>query len=330
MAKKANQKKKLLLLMRYFQEETDREHPTTIIKLIDMLEQEEISAERKSLYDDIAILREWGMPIENRGGQYYLRENTFTLPELKLLTDAVASSRFISESRSRVLIRKIAGLTNRFARMQLQRQVYLTGRSKTTNEAALLNIDPLHQAIHCGKKVSFRYFSYVYSPDSHKRWKKEYHHGGRFAVVSPYALVWDDENYYLVGYYERRETVSHFRVDKMEDIHILSDWVRPAPAHFVVGDYVRHTFGMFGGNQTQVTLEAENELMNVFYDRFGKELTPHRVDDTHFRVVVPLQLSPTFYGWVFQFGGRVQIISPKQAVDEMTHMARRFCPSNET
>ncbi len=139
-------------------------------------------------------------------------------------------------------------------------------------------MDPLHQAIHCGKKVSFRYFSYVYSPNGTGRWKKEYHHNGQFSVVSPYALVWDDENYYLVGYYERRETVSHFRVDKMEDIRILSDWARPAPAHFVVGDYVGRTFGMFGGNQTQVTLEAENDLMNVFYDRFGKDLTPHRVD----------------------------------------------------
>ncbi|HIW13995.1 MAG TPA: transcriptional regulator [Firmicutes bacterium] len=325
MAKKANQKKKLLLLMRYFQEETDMGHPTTIRQLIAMLEREEIPAERKSLYDDIAALREWGMPIENRGGQYYLRENTFTLPELKLLTDAVASSRFISEARSRALIRKIAGLTNRFARSQLQRQVYLTGRSKTTNEAALLNVDPLHQAIHCGKKVSFRYFSYVYSPNGTGRWKKEYHHNGQFSVVSPYALVWDDENYYLVGYYERRETVSHFRVDKMEDIRILSDWARPAPAHFVVGDYVGRTFGMFGGNQTQVTLEAENDLMNVFYDRFGKDLTPHRVDEQHFRVVVPLQLSPTFFGWVFQFGGRVQVISPPQAADEMARMARRFC-----
>ena len=324
MARSPNQKKKMLLIRNFFLENTDPTHPTTLPDLIAMLEKEGIPAERKSLYDDIRVLREMGMEIESHGGNYYLAQREFTLSELKMLADAVSSSQFISERRSHQLVRKIEGLTSRFERQQLQRQIYISHRSKTTNEFALLNVDPLHQAINSGRKISFRYFSYTYSFSGQRGWKKQYHYDGEYSVVSPYALLWDDENYSLLGDYPRRGRICHFRVDKMEDIHILSESRVPPPQDFDAGEYARRTFGMYAGDESSVTLEAEMELANVFYDRFGRDLRLHQVDDRHFRAVVPVHFSGVFLAWVFQFEGRVRILSPQKARDAMQQTALRI------
>ncbi|MGN0563205.1 MAG: helix-turn-helix transcriptional regulator [Candidatus Heritagella sp.] len=327
MAKGPNRKKKLLLIRNFFLENTDPAHPATLPDLIAMLEKEGIPAERKSLYDDIRVLKEMGMDIESHGGNYYLAQREFTLPELKMLADAVSSSPCISERRSHQLIRKIEGLTSRFERRQLQRPIYISHRSKITNESALLNVDLLHQAINSGRKISFRCFSYTYS--FQRGWKKQYRYNGEYSVVSPYALLWDDETYYLLGESPRRGRICHFRVDKMEDIHILSGSRVPPPQDFDAGEYARRMSGLYAADEPPVTLEAEMALADAFYDRFGRDLRLHPVDDRHFRAVVPVHVSGVFLAWVFQFEGRVRILSPQKARDAMQQAALRILAAEE-
>lgn len=320
MAKSPNQKLKLLYLMRLFLERTDEAHPVTVPELIAALGQYGVSAERKSLYDDFEALRHFGLDIVQNGGKYYVGSRDFELPELKLLVDAVQASRFITESKSRSLIKKLESLVSVHDARQLQRQVLIAGRVKTMNESIYYNIDKLHSAIGEGKQIRFQYFQWTVEK------KEALRRDGGWYCVSPWHLRWDDENYYLIAYDAEADRVKHYRVDKMKRITLLE-----APrlgqermARFDPAVYTRRLFGMYGGQPVRVTLEGENEMVGVLIDRFGKEVPVLPVDGAHFQAFVDVAVSPQFLGWVAGLGGGLRIVSPEPVVQKMQALVQRL------
>lgn len=312
MPRSSNQKLKLLKLAEIFREETNEEHPITISRLIEMLDGMDIKAERKSLYDDIDTLCLCGMEIEKTGASrntgYYYVGGKFELQELKLLADAVACSKFITEKKSEILVEKLSSLTNRFDKAELKRNVIVTDRVKNVNEQIYYNVDTIQRAIHDNNQIRFRYFHLD------RKKKKQYHNDGGYSVVSPYALCWSEENYYLIGYYEKRKDVNPFRVDRIESVEIIEDKKRvPKPKGFSLNEYTKKRFSMFSGEDLRVTLRVHNDLSNVIFDRFGSNITIYtdEEDDNYFVINQPVTASSIFYGWVFQFGEKMEIVEPE-------------------
>ncbi|NLN45473.1 MAG: WYL domain-containing protein [Clostridiaceae bacterium] len=316
MAKSANQKLKLYRLSRILEEQTDEEHPMTIGDMIRHLAQHGIEAERKSLYDDIEMIRTQGMDICTRKTGtfgYYVGRRPFELPELKLLVDAVQCSRFITRKKSMELIRKLEALTSRHLASQLQREVYLSNRVKTFNESIYYNVDRLHAAIAAGHKASFRY--YEYTIDKHERFRRN----GEVYVVNPCALTWDNENYYLIAFDQPGEKYYHYRVDRMAGVEVLGT-VRddvPASPEFELSRYVRTHFAMFTGEEETVEIEFDNALVGVVIDRFGKEIPLSRSGPDRFCIHTRVAVSAPFLSWVFQFGANARIVGPASVVAKM-------------
>ncbi len=317
MPKQADQKAKILYVLRIFMERTDEAHGLTISDLIAALAEYGLQAERRSLYDDIAHLRQFGVEIISRRGattEYYLANRIFEAAELKLLVDAIQSSRFITHRKSRQLISKLEGLTSRYEAHSLQRQVYVTNRIKTVNEHIYYNIDRIHSAIADGRKISFRYFQWVV--DASGQIRKEYRHSGYRYTISPWALTWEDENYYLIGYDSKAERIKHYRVDKMEGMSITKR-PREGADHFQAFDmalYAKKVFGMFGGTETTVRLRFAHELIGVVIDRFGEDIPLQAVTENDFQITVDVVCSPQFFSWLFAFGNKVQILAPAEAI----------------
>ena len=318
MAKNAHQKLKLLYLAKILTEKTDENNRLSMDELIAALAQHGIEAERKSIYDDISALQDFGLDIlmqRGRNGGYYLASRDFELPELKLLVDAVQCSRFITEKKSLELIHKVEALASEPQARALQRQVYVAGRVKTMNEGIYYSIDRLHEAISAGTQISFRYFEwaidYSAQPPIQKRFRKD----GAAYRISPWALTWDDENYYLVGFDSAAGQIRHYRVDKMEQLQVLPE-PREGRQHFEnsfdIAAYSRKMFGMFSGEEKNVTLLCENRFIGVIRDRFGADVMLRRHSDTHFCISVTVAVSPQFFSWVFGLGGAVTIASPTE------------------
>lgn len=321
MAKTSNQKAKILYLMRLFQEETDEEHPLSRRELEQWLADIGIHAERKSLYNDIETLKNFGLDITYRKEQpegYYLAAREFELPELKLLVDAVQSSRFITQKKSDILIKKIEKLTGRYEARMLQRQVVVTDRIKAMNESIYYNVDKLHTAIAEDRQILFRYFEWTVSKEI--RLKK----GGGYYQVSPWALTWDNENYYLIGYDMDARMLKHFRVDRMLHIGLLSieREGREEFRRFDLARYTKQTFSMFGGNEQSVRLRFHNKYVGVVIDRFGRNVPLHPDGEAHFIARVDVAVSEQFYGWLTGLGRDVQILSPESVVEEYRELLR--------
>lgn len=281
--------------------------------MIAELERYGITAERKSIYDDLEALCHYGIDIATRKiktTDYFVANRLFEMPELKLLVDAVQCSKFITHKKSNELIKKIESFASVHQGIQLQRQVYVANRVKTLNENMYYNVDKLHRAIAENKQVSFKYFEYTV--DKEKKFRKN----GEKYTTSPYALSWDDENYYLITFSEKYLDFTHYRVDKMTDIEII-DKTRdklPEGEHFNVVEYSKKVFNMFGGEEETVKLQFDNTLINVMIDRYGKDITIEKVDENSFSVRVKVAVSSTFLAWIFQFGNRVKILSPESVV----------------
>lgn len=321
MAKSRNQKLKLLYLMKILQEKTDENHGLTIAEIIAELARYDVQAERKSLYDDFEMLREFGLDIEmkrEKNTQYYIASRDFELPELKLLVDSVQSSKFITARKSASLIRKLENLVSVHEAHQLQRQVHVSNRIKTMNESIYYTVDYIHDAISNNKQITFQYFDWT--PDKTKTLR----HGGKNYVVSPFALMWDDENYYLVAYSSEEGDVRHYRVDKMTKIKVLEERREGADKfkNFDMGIYSKKTFGMYRGEEETVTIRCENNLAGVMIDRFGEDVIMHKVDDEHFDIIVKVFVSPLFLTWFMNFGKQVKIISPESVVDRFVASAK--------
>ena len=318
MAKEAgiNQKLKFLYLADIFERETDEEHPLTVYDLSERLEALGINAARKTLLDDIKLLEDYGMDIISVSvGKmlgYYLGSRSFELPEIKLLADAVSSSRFITEKKSRVLLKKLEGLTDKYHGQEINRRVYVSNRIKSENESIYISIDVIRQAIDSGRKISFRYF------DRTLDMKKKYRQGGR--TCSPYALAWNDGSYYLVGKQEKYPTLSNFRIDRMESVTVLDEKSEPVPEGFDPAKYTSTTFSMFSGEECTVTLRFDNSLVNVAADKFGTDLILIPDGDDKFTVSVRLVAGAAFYGWLFQFGEKAEVMSPENIRREYAKM----------
>lgn len=318
MAKNAHQKLKLLYLAKILTEKTDENNRLTMDELIAALAQFGIEAERKSIYDDIAALQDFGMDImmqRGRNGGYYIASREFELPELKLLVDAVQCSRFITEKKSHELIHKVESLASEPQARALQRQVYISGRVKTMNEGIYYSIDRLHEAISAGTQIKFRYFEWALDYHAQPPIQKHFRKDGAFYHISPWALTWDDENYYLVGFDSAADQIRHYRVDKMEQLEVLPE-PREGRQHFEdafdIVSYSRKMFGMFSGAEKTVTLVCENRFIGVIRDRFGADVMVRRHSDTQFSVSVTVAVSPQFFSWVFGLGGAVTIVSPDE------------------
>lgn len=316
MAKSQNQKLKLLYIVKILNEYTDEDNPISMKELIDKLSEYEIGAERKSIYDDMLRLKDFGFDIEfdtsHTGGGYYLASRDFEIPELKILIDMVQSSRFLTEKKSRELIKKLEGLGNKQKAKELQRTVFVSNRVKSENETVFYLVDKLNRGIINNKSVTFLYYDYTPSKDI------VYRKNGEKYCVSPYYLIFSNENYYLIGYDEKSQSVRHYRVDRMKKIEITAD-DRLGQAHFRdfdVASYQESTFGMFGGSAVDVRLYCDNSLIGVVIDRFGKEIRIDKEDEEHFIAKAKVVPSGQFYGWLAGLGVRAKLIYPESVVDE--------------
>ena len=314
MAKGSNQKGKQLALLNLLFYNSDERHFLSGTQLVQMLRARGISAERKSVYDDIEVLRGRGYDIQlERGRGYFLGNRLFQLPELKLLVDAVQSSKFITARKSAELIGKLEKLTSRAQASGLQRQVFVTGRVKSMNESVYYSIDAIHEAISENRQITFCYFRY------NVRREKELRHNGRLYRVSPYALLRSDENYYLIAYDSRSGEIRHYRVDKMTGIDLDEREREGMEAYrsFDLARYAQLQFGMFRGPEQTVTLRCRDEMADVIIDRFGKEISLVPEEEGWFTCNVPVMVSPQFYGWLFGLGSGVQVTAPQSVVDGM-------------
>lgn len=311
MAKSQNQKLKLLYILKILHERTNENNAISTHEIIELLEKQEILAERKSIYNDIEQLISFGIDIVSNkskiNGGYFLASRDFELAELKLLVDAVQATKFITEKKSKVLISKLESLTSIYDAKQLQRHVYVANRVKTTNENIYYNVDYIHRSISQNSMIGFRYFEWTI--DKEMKFKKK----GTFYHISPWALTFSEENYYLIGFEEESNMIKHYRVDKMIDMKVIGT-IRLGKEQFEkfdIGSYTNKTFGMFGGTEELVTLNFPNRLVGVVFDRFGKETTIRKRDENNFSIRVNVAVSPQFYGWLTGIGPEVRISAPE-------------------
>ena len=320
MPRKENQKLKVLYLLKILSEKTDYDHHITMAGILNELGKYDVKAERKSIYNDIALLKEFGYDIvgeQNKNGyEYYMAMRQLELPELKLLVDSVQSAKFITERKSNELINKLETLCSSHEAKQLQRQVYVSGRVKTMNESIFSNIDQLHMAIADNKKITFQYWNWNVDK------KMELRKDGAKYKVSPWGLSWDDENYYMVAYDDAEQKIKHYRVDKMLHIDILEEKREGKDSYrdIDMADYAKKTFGMFGGEEHTVTIECENRFAGVMIDRFGKDVTMVKRDTEHFAVMPKVAVSPQFIGWIIGLGEGVKVSAPEDVVKQIRQM----------
>lgn len=318
MPRNGGQKLKLLYLNSFLREYTDENHPVTINDMTSHLAKFDISAERKSLYDDIEQLKLFGTDIISSKGKYYVPERDFQLSEVKLLVDAVQGSKFITQKKSSELIKKLESLVSKYEAASLSRQVLVTNRIKSMNESIYYNVDKIHTAIGSDKKITFKYFEY--NPEK----QRVLRHNGRLYCVSPFYLHWDDENYYLIAF--DGEGVKHYRVDKMQDINITDDARdgKEELGKLDIGLYTKKIFSMFGGEEKQVCMEFDEGLCGAVIDRFGKDIAMRRSENEgKLFVYCNVVVSPPFFGWVFSFENRVKIVSPRSVAEDFCEYCDR-------
>lgn len=307
----------LLLLRQYLHQHTDEQHPVSVTDILAFWQQHGIQAGRKSVYTDIELLQNVGMDIvcvKSSQNKYFVGQRLFELPELKLLVDAVESSRFITEKKSTALIKKLGHLTSTAQAEQLNRRIYMGGTPKPENESIYYNVDTIHNAVQKKQQITFQYFEYT--PKKEKILK----HDGYKYRFSPYAMIWNRDCYYTVGWSEKHGKIAQFRVDRMTAVEPLEHTAVQTP-DFDPAEYVRKVFGMYPDNLCTVELLCDNEVMRSVIDRFGENVRTETVDEQHFRATVEVAPSPPFFSWVFTFSGKIRIVSPAAVLEEMRDMA---------
>ena len=315
MPKSQNQKLKLLYLKQILENETDDDNKLSTKQLIDKLDSYGISAERKSLYNDIECLINFGVDVivEKTDSNYYcIGEREFELPELKLLVDSVQSSKFLTVKKSNSLIKKLESLCSTSQAAALQRQVFVADRVKNMNESIYKTIDYIQTAINSHKKIEFKYIKYSVSD------KNVFKKDGAVYKISPYALMLSEQYYYLLGFDSENQMFKHYRVDKIFGINITSE-KNDGEKEFEnidIAKYEKRFFGMFGGKFEKVKLLAENDLTGVIVDKFGKNNIIMKVDENHFQINVDIAVSPQFFGWLTSFSGKIKIIAPQNVKEE--------------
>ena len=324
MAKGANQKFKLYYLAKIMMEKTDEEHFLTMSEIISQLDEYGVSAERKSIYTDLQELERFGIEIagekEGKSYRYHVISRQFEVAELKLLVDAIQSSKFITEKKSTELIHKLESLVSQHEARLLHRQIFLSGRVKTVNESIYYNVDEIYNAMSANRQIAFQYYKW------NTRKEMVLRHDGKVYQVSPLGLSWDDENYYLVAYDSEAGKIKHFRVDKMIHIRLLDEKRegKEQLEELNMANYARKSFGMYGGVEQTVKLKVANDMAGVMIDRFGKDIFMIPYDEKHFTVNVEVQVSPQFFGWIFSLGSGVTIVGPEAIVEQARQQIRRL------
>ena len=318
MPKSDNQKLKLLYIRDYLERNSDEQHPVGAQELIDMLARHGISCERKAVYSDIRALQDFGIDILNRRGQnggYYIGSRNFELPELKLLIDAVQSSRFLTEKKSRELIAKLCRECNRYDESLMHRDVVIDRRVKSMNETIYYNVDAIQEAISRGVQITFRYFDW--NIDGTRRYRD------RDYIASPYGLCQDNENCYLLAH-SPRHGVTHYRVDRMTDIALTEEKRVPCPE--LTGprlvEHANQLFQMYSGDRASVKLRFHRSLTNVVIDRFGHDIMLIPDGEDHFTFLVDVVVSPMFLSWVIGFSDKAKIVYPQSVADACCDLAQ--------
>lgn len=319
MAEEKNKKGRLLALQQYMYQYTDENHPATTQELIEEMGKLGYIANRKTIKDDIDILTKFDIDIitnVSKGNSFFVGERRFELPELKLLVDAVSSSRFISTGKSDALIKKISSMASVFQQEQIQPRIYTADRIKTDNTQLYYVVDKLIEAVQEKNKVRFQYQEY----DAEKN--KILRNKGEIYVNSPYGCLWNDDYYYLIGYSDKHCKVVTFRIDRIIDLEVIDENAVPEPENFTIADYVKTSVEMYDGEEQLVELQCENELMKSVVDRFGEAVQTERISESKFKAIVTVAASRTFYAWAFRFAGQMQIVSPAKMRTEYMEMAR--------
>lgn len=314
-------KNKILLILKYLWDNSDEAHLVSIAELINYLCEHGLAADRKTVAKYIDTLTDFGIDIikvRKTQNQYFIGTRHFEAPEVKLLIDAVQSSRFITSRKSKDLINKLSAFVAPNQASVLKRHLYVDSRNKANNEAIYIIADNIQTAIIEKKKIRFQYFDYGINGKSILR------HNGVNYLVSPYDLIWNSDVYYLAGFHELKDIVAKFRVYRIKNLEITEDIAIPKPEGYSVKKFFSHEFSMMDGENCEVTLLCENTLMNSIVDRFGREILPVTIDDNHFTITVTIDLSNTFYSWVFASEGRMKIVSPDKAVKGFRDILFKF------
>ena len=319
MPKSDNQKKKILYIRDYLERYSYEDNLVNANELITMLARDHnISCDRKTIYSDILALQEYGVDIESvpgKNGGYYIASRNFELPELKLLIDAVQSSKYLTEKKSRELIEKLCKQCNEHDAGLMRRNVLVSGRVKSMNETIYYNVDSIQEAIEQNLQISFRYFDWDLGRKRKYR-EKEY-------LASPYGLCQDNENCYLLAYSQRYGATS-YRIDRMSDIRLTKDKRIPCPelTGKALHEHANRLFQMFAGDMTNVKMRFHNSLINVVVDRFGKDVMLIPDGEDHFNFTVPVAISPTFLSWVIGFGSKAKILYPEHAAQKCQQLCK--------
>ena len=307
---------RLLYLKDILEKQANESNALTRDEIIERLKEAGITVERKTFYSDVATLREYGVDIitsqSGRNVKYYLGCRVFELPELKLMVDAVQQSRFITAKKSKQLISKIGSLTNKYDENELERQVYVSDRIKSENETIYYSVDYIHKAINADRKIIFQYLEWY---GTSKRLK----HNGEIYVVSPWVMLWDNQNYYMIGFDDKSRDIRHYRVDKMTNISV-SENKRDGEELFKNFDmeaYSARTFGMFGGESESVVIRCSNEVAGIIADRFGKEIKTKEISDEKLEIEIEVNVSPHFLGWILSLGNDLEIVGSEKVVKMM-------------
>ena len=303
---------KTLYIIEILTERTDETHSLNATDIQQILQSEYgVTVNRQTLYSEIGKLTDFGMDIvqqtDTRRRGYYLASRRFELPELKLLVDMIQSSRFITEKKSRELIAKLETMCSHYEARQLSGQVIISHRPKTENETIYYIVDKTPTAIYTNCEITYQYADWTPQKTI------SYRHDGAFYIVSPLQLVWDDENYYLVGYDEKAGKVKHYRIDRMRNMAVL-DRPRSAAALSEQVDpssFGKKVFGMYGGEEVQIRLDCASRLAGIVLDRFGTDILLVPKDEAHFEVTVTVAVSPQFFGWVTAIGDGMRIAGPE-------------------
>ena len=329
MPRSSFQKLKIIYIMEYLLKNSDEEHAVTTNQIIAYLKSHDIAVERKTIYSDIDALRDFGLDIiqisEGNNHGYYVSDRDFELPELRLLVYSVQSSKCITHKKTLSLIKKIEKLASIHSAQLLNRQVFVKNRIKTMNESIYYNVDEIHNGISNNRKIRFLYFEYNVAKE------RVYRHGGAYYEVSPFAMTWDDENYYMVAYDSVAGHIKHYRVDKMERITLL-DEERDGQEAYEALDmavYARKTFGMFTGEEVNVQLRFENHLVGAVLDRLGRDVLLIPNGENHFTVRTQVIVSPQFFAWICGFGTAVKVIGPDEVVRQMAEHVKSIAGQYE-
>ncbi len=315
---------RLFAFMQTLYDLTDEDHPKTREEIEEVLKNNGIEMNRKTFYSTIEELRAAGIDVASKKSDkyyYYINRRQFDFAETKLLIDAVQSARFITREKSEELIKKIGKLMSLYQAADLKRKLYMSERTKTVNKNIYKNVDEIHDAITKNRKISFRYFDYTLDVSHNK--KKQYRKQGKEYVISPYSLVWAEDNYYVISHYPEHTGLTNFRVDRMDMIQVTHQTRESlakvtGKSDFSISRYSQNIFSMFSGDVQQVSLRFDNDLLNTAIDRFGQHAQMKRNDEHTFIADVEVQVSPTFFAWLFQFGKKVKILAPASAAVKYT------------